>query len=217
MPMDFYKFFESPFIYGLTQKLNPFTVSLIARMVIDEVRASGQAVLDVGCGIGTRRKLFPESQYVGVDINPDYVVYANRKYGGGFEVMDAGRLAFPDDSFDHVVSCAVCHHLDDATASSMFKESLRVVKPTGALHIFDAILPISQPAPVKRLIFENDRGRHQRTLGQMVALAARAGKIVNMDVRRSLLHDICYIRISQFSDAAERCAVNANLATSTDR
>lgn len=217
MPMDFYKFFESPLIFGLTQKLNPFSVSLIARMVIDEVPARGQTVLDVGCGIGTRRELFPESQYVGIDINPDYVAHANRKYGGGFEVMDAGRLDFSDDSFDHVVSCAVCHHLDDATASSMFKESLRVVKPSGALHIFDAVLPISQPAPVKRLIFENDRGRHQRTLRQMVALAAKAGKIVNMDVRRSLLHDICYIRISQFSDAVERRAVDADLAPFTDR
>jgi SAM-dependent methyltransferase len=164
--MNIHQFFEDPRIYGLTQKLNPFSVSLMSGLVVEHVRArDGEAILDIGSGLGTRRELFPATNYTGIDNNPDYIQLASRVWGSGFYVMDAGRLEFPDASFDHAMSIAVCHHLDDATLSSMVREA-------GALHIVDPVLPVSRHAPVKTLVFESDRGRHQRTLTQMAELLA---------------------------------------------
>src|SRR3954466_11229463 len=99
--MDFHKFFESPRVYEYTQKLNPFTVSLYAEMAANQVEVEqGNTILDIGSGLGTIRGLFPNARYTGVDINANYIARANRVYGGGFQVMDAGRLDFPDASFD---------------------------------------------------------------------------------------------------------------------
>jgi ubiquinone/menaquinone biosynthesis C-methylase UbiE len=115
--------------------------------------------------------------------------------------MDAGRLDFPDASFDHAISIAVCHHLDDATLTKMVSEALRVVKPEGALHIVDPVLPVSSFAPIKRLIFENDRGQHQRTLETMARTLARVARIESLDLRRGLLHDVCYFRLARASES----------------
>lgn len=196
--MNLYKLFENPRVYGYTQKLNPFTVSLYAALATDHVMLQpGQTILDIGSGLGVHRTLFPGAEYTGIDINPDYVAHARRTYGDGFGVMDAGRLEFPDASFDHAISIAVCHHLDDATLTEMVSEALRIVKPNGALHIVDPVLPVSSFAPVKRLIFENDRGRHQRTLETMARTLARVARIESLDLRRGLLHDVCYFRLAR--------------------
>ena len=195
--MNIHQFFEDPRVYGLTQKLNPFSVSLMTSLVVEHVRArDGEAVLDIGSGLGTRRKLFPAASFTGIDNNPAYIEYASRVWGSGFRVMDAGRLEFPDASFDHAMSIAVCHHLDDATLTSMVREALRVVRTGGALHIIDPVLPVSRHAFVKRLVFESDRGRHQRTLTQMAELLAAIAHIAGVDLRRGLLHDVCYFRLS---------------------
>jgi SAM-dependent methyltransferase len=194
--MNLYGFFENPLVYEFSQRLNPFTVSLYAEMAVHQVRAEcGDSILDIGSGLGMGRRLFPKLRYTGIDINPKYIAYANRVHGGGFQVMDAGCLEFVEATFDHAISIAVCHHLDDETLSAMIQEGLRVVKPTGALHIIDPVLPVSRLAPLKRLIFENDRGRHQRTVQEMATLLARTGRITSIDLRRGFLHDVCYFRL----------------------
>jgi SAM-dependent methyltransferase len=197
MTMSIHRFFEDPRVYGLTQKLNPFSVSLISKLIVEHVPAQGgETILDIGSGVGTRRKLFPNARYTGIDNNPAYIAHALRTWGDGFQVMDAGRLEFPDASFDHAMSIAVCHHLDDGTLSSMVREALRIVKPAGALHIVDAVLPASRRALLKRWVFESDRGRHQRTLAQMARLLAGVARVTSVDLRRGLLHDVCYFRLA---------------------
>jgi ubiquinone/menaquinone biosynthesis C-methylase UbiE len=199
--MNLYKFFENPWVYKFIQELAHSTVSLYAEMAVSHVGAeSNDTILDIGSGLGTNQRLFPKARYTGIDINPDYVAYANRMYGDGFRVMDAGRLDFPEASFDHAISIAVCHHLDDETLSAMVQKALRIVKPTGALHIIDPVLPPSRVAPFKQLIFKIDRGRHQRTLQQMEMLLAKTGRIVGMDFRRGSLHDVCYFRLVRAPD-----------------
>jgi ubiquinone/menaquinone biosynthesis C-methylase UbiE len=195
-----HQLFEHPRVYGLTQKLNPFSVSLMSKLIVEHVPAlSGETILDIGSGVGTRRKLFPNAKYTGIDHNPAYIDHALRIWGGGFQVMDAGRLDFPDASFDHAMSIAVCHHLDDATLSSMVREALRIVKQEGALHIIDAVLPASPRALLKKWVFESDRGRHQRTLAEMAKLLAGLARVTNVDLRCGLLHDVCYFRLASLS------------------
>jgi SAM-dependent methyltransferase len=190
------KLLENPVVYKLNQLINPWTVRLCAELATTNISgAPGHSILDIGSGIGARRYLFPQANYIGIDINPDYVDYANKAHGGGFHTMDAGALTFAEGSVDDAMAIAVCHHLDDQIFSSMVTEALRIVKPGGALHIIDAILPVSSVAPVKRFVFMSDRGRHQRTVSQMAALIASLGRISNLDVRRSPLHDVCYFRI----------------------
>jgi SAM-dependent methyltransferase len=188
---------EDPQVFGFTQKLNPMTTRLYRKLLMTHVVHPRLAsVLDIGCGIGAHRPLFTSQQYTGIDINPDYVSMARKTYGDLFQVMDAGQLDFADDTFDAVFTAATCHHLADHAVEGMVREALRVVKPGGALHLIDPIVPTSQRALVKRAMFASDRGRHQRTIRQLTEIVARQARIAVVDVRASVLHDVCYIRVA---------------------
>ena len=189
---------EHPRVFGLTQKLNPMTVRLYLRLVRDHVCvADGGSVLDVGCGVGVHRPLFSTVRYLGIDVNPAYIRAAKVAYGEDlFRVMDAGALQLADATFDAVFTVATCHHLDDCRVKSMVGHALRVLKPGGALHVIDPVLPVSTRAVVKRLIFRHDRGRFQRTVAQLTTLLSAQARVSCVDVRSGVLHDVFYARLT---------------------
>jgi ubiquinone/menaquinone biosynthesis C-methylase UbiE len=115
--------------------------------------------------------------------------------------MDASRLGFGDDVFDGAICIATLHHLTDDLVRSMIKEALRVVAPGGALHIIDPVLPLDPRARLKRLVFENDRGRFQRTVSELTGLVGAEGLVAQQDLHRGVLHDVAYFRIQRRPDA----------------
>lgn len=195
--MSLYTLLEDPRVFGLTQKLNPMTVRVYRRLLhAHVVESRARSVLDIGCGIGAHRPFFPTQRYTGIDINPAYVSMAVNAYDEGFHVMDARRLQFADATFDTAFTIATCHHLDDTTVVSMVREALRVVAPGGAFHIIEPVIPVSPRAVVKRMLFASDRGRHQRTIQQLIDLVTRVGRIRSFDLHAGVLHDVCYIRLT---------------------
>jgi ubiquinone/menaquinone biosynthesis C-methylase UbiE len=96
-------------------------------------------ILDAGCGSGSMAGLLaakcPEARVVGVDIRPDYVVYAQeraQREGLGnlsFEPGDVFHLPFPDASFDLVWSKYVLQWVKDPAAA--VAEMRRVTAPDG--------------------------------------------------------------------------------------
>ncbi|KAI3432388.1 hypothetical protein D9Q98_003944 [Chlorella vulgaris] len=100
-------------------------------------------ILDVGCGIGgTSRYLaakFPESSVTGITLSPSQVkrgtsLAAERGLGNvNFQVMDALKMSFPDNSFDMVWACESGEHMPDKKA--YVDEMVRVLKPGGTLVI----------------------------------------------------------------------------------
>jgi SAM-dependent methyltransferase len=170
--MDIRNLFDNPTVFALSQRLIPFTPMVCEDLIRRQIVApAGAKVLDIGCGVGSHRRFFPGAEYVGIDINSDYVTRATRLHGGDFRTMDATRLEFRDASFDLTLCVAAFHHLSDEQASAAIRESFRVVKPGGMVHIIDAVLPADPEAWFKRWFFNNDRGRFQRTEDQMRDLA----------------------------------------------
>lgn len=102
--------------------------------------ASGR-VLDVACGTGTNFPFVPESaDLVGVDLSPGMLAHARETLAdlgrdGDLYRMDAQRLAFPDDSFDTVVSALSTCTFPDPVAA--LDEMARVCKPDGSVHLFE--------------------------------------------------------------------------------
>jgi len=102
--------------------------------------ASGR-VLDVACGTGTNFRYLPDTaQLVGVDISDEMVAAARAELdalrrGGTVYRMDAGALAFPDDSFDTVVSAlSTCTFPDPHAAIT---EMARVCRPDGRVLLLE--------------------------------------------------------------------------------
>jgi SAM-dependent methyltransferase len=180
--------------YKLSQLLG-FPTTQRYRAFVRQYVAQGleRRVLEIGCGVGSSRRLFLGS-YTGVDINPDYVRMASRKYGGNFYVIDAGQMPFDADSFDDAVSIATAHHLSDAQLTNMVSKAVIVAS---RLHIIDPILPLSASSYFKRTWFRMDRGRFTRTLDQLCNIVDRCAHIEHCDAITGPLHDVCYIRASR--------------------
>ncbi len=94
------------------------------------------AILDIGCGLGgLAEQVKACKEFVGVDLSEVAVHDAIRRYGHRpgyrFLQMDAGKLDFPDATFDVVAAREVLEHLPDPAAC--VAEAFRVLKPGGAI------------------------------------------------------------------------------------
>jgi 2-polyprenyl-3-methyl-5-hydroxy-6-metoxy-1,4-benzoquinol methylase len=95
----------------------------------------GKQILDIACGEGYGSKMLADaaSRVVGVDICPDVIAHASRKYGDGdkleFKVGSCISIPLPDHCVDGVVSFETLEHL--AEQEEMLGEVKRVLRPGG--------------------------------------------------------------------------------------
>lgn len=103
-------------------------------------------VLDVGCGTGTLpvlvKRLHPSVEVVGLDPDPKALARGRRKAqrAAVFVQFDQGfsdGLPYPEASFDRVFSSFMFHHLESEDREKMLRETGRVLKPEGSLHMVD--------------------------------------------------------------------------------
>jgi ubiquinone/menaquinone biosynthesis C-methylase UbiE len=101
-------------------------------------------VVDIGCGPGylaagiSRR--YPDAKVIGLDNNNEMINIARHTWQRELyriEFIKANALALPlaDDTVDFIVSSLSLHHWADAT--TVFRETRRVLKPGGRFLIFD--------------------------------------------------------------------------------
>jgi SAM-dependent methyltransferase len=147
-----YRTWQAPFA---SAKLRPF----LARGGVSRTRR----VLDVGCGPGTNAPVFASCDYVGIDINPEYIRTASSHHRGRFVVGDvADERVLPDEHFDCVFANSLMHHLDDGVVRSLLRRMSRLTTPDGSVHVLDLVLP--ERASAARTMARLDRGRFARPL-----------------------------------------------------
>ncbi len=105
----------------------------------------GKRVLDIGCGIGGPAFFLVRNcgaSVVGTDLEPQLIELAKqraKKHGleakTEFQLVEAGPLGFPDESFDFVMSSGAFTQISNKL--EMFKEVLRVLKPGGVVSCYD--------------------------------------------------------------------------------
>jgi ubiquinone/menaquinone biosynthesis C-methylase UbiE len=107
----------------------------------------GETVLDVGCGTGTlallaKQRVGAAGRVTGVDPSAQMIARARRKaarrgLGAHFEIAAVEQLAFPDRSFDVVLSTYMMHVLTDDLKRQGLAEIRRVLKSGGRLLVVD--------------------------------------------------------------------------------
>lgn len=135
--------------------------------------ASGQRVLDIGCGPADILSYLPAVDYLGFDPNPNYIHTARQRYGtqGRFEVGGLERLAtLGEAEFDLIQSLGVLHHMDDDLAQSLFQAAAPLLGMGGRLVTADAVL-LPRQRWASRLLVTNDRGQNVRNPEGYLALA----------------------------------------------
>ncbi len=152
---------SSPRVYQLWQA--PFADRKLAPILSSLAAAAPRRVLDVACGPGTNAKYFRGGEYVGVDINEEYVRYARRRYGCRFVAADVVTSPLPDaTTYDCILVNSFLHHLDDAGVRTVLLKLRELVAPDGAIHLFELVLP-DRGGPA-RWLARWDRGKHARPL-----------------------------------------------------
>ena len=133
--------------------LGPFLARIAADVAA--VAPDGARVLEVGCGPGhlATRLAHHGFDVTGLDLDPAMIARARANTSragnrGGrqpsFLVGDVASLAFPDGSFDLVVSTLSMHHWADPAAG--LAEIGRVLRPGGRALIWD-FRPGARPHP----------------------------------------------------------------------
>lgn len=99
---------------------------------------TGRQVVDAACGEGYGSAMLSHwaASVIGVDIDPEAVAHAKRRYQAGnldFRCADCTELPLADDSADVVVSFETLEHL--AAQDQLLAEFRRVLRPNGFLLI----------------------------------------------------------------------------------
>ncbi len=136
----------------------------------------GDRLLDVCCGTGEFAPIVATPDlaldYLGVDLNAQYIAYARERYGAvagrRFEAADATQLRLPPASFDRAIFANSLHHFPDALAAGILREVARVLRPGGRLVLIDMVG--DDPRPIRRFFLDRDRGAYRRPLAAQLAL-----------------------------------------------
>jgi SAM-dependent methyltransferase len=176
------RWLKVPSLYNLFQGVVGGN-ALRRRIIRKHVRATpGDKVIDIGCGPAQVLQSIPDVEYLGFDIDPDYIAFARWTYGdkGTFVVGNTQSLR-GDSRFkdaDIVIAVSVLHHLDDEEAVDCIRFAYDALKRGGRLICHDACWIPNQGA-FSKWIMSRDRGQNIRTEQQFRQLTENVFKNVH--------------------------------------
>ncbi len=154
---------EQPWVYRAWQA--PFADQKFAPIRAHNDLRRARKVLDIGCGPGTNAKYFAHSDYLGVDINPEYIAYARQRYQREFIAADVRSYHPPANArFDFVLVNSFLHHLDSDDVISILSHANMVLSEHGCVHILELVMPPARS--VSQWLARLDRGQFTRSLAE---------------------------------------------------
>jgi SAM-dependent methyltransferase len=98
-------------VYSLWQA--PFARQKFAPILKETNLSAVRKVLYVGCGPGTNTAFFTVNEYLGLDIKPNYIESAKKKYQREFLVAGVKTYVdIPKTESDFVLINSFVHHID---------------------------------------------------------------------------------------------------------
>jgi SAM-dependent methyltransferase len=151
---------------------------------------AGEKVLDIGCGPADVLEYLSEVDYLGLDISPEYISAAKRRFGarGRFLCGDVGMATIEREqgTFHLAMATGVLHHLDDERANKLFTLARVALSPTGRLITYDGCFVPGQSS-IARWMLRHDRGKFVRSREQYLKLASNHFATVSSQLRQDLL------------------------------
>jgi SAM-dependent methyltransferase len=165
----FERLLEQPYVYYVWQA--PFARSKFAPVDRALQHRPARRVLDVGCGPGTNASRFDGADYVGVDINEEYLQMARARWRGLFVRADIATADLTSlGRFDTVIVNSFLHPLPDPAVTRVLSAIRRVLTADGRVHVLELVRPDrwSLAAIMARL----DRGKYARSVAEWHGLLA---------------------------------------------
>lgn len=187
----FKRVLELPGVYALFKEL--ISPSSGRQAFVDEFVPvfPGARLLDIGCGGGWVLEHLPSSvEYVGYDLNPQYVRSAQERFGprGRFFCADitSGGAPQVEGEFNVILALGLLHHLNDAEATRLCQSVHAQLKPGGVFVTFDGVY-VPEQSSVARFIISRDRGQAVRTPEGYLGLVEGLFSEVRRQTRTDLL------------------------------
>jgi SAM-dependent methyltransferase len=155
---------ESPLGYRLWSKplSSPKNEAISALLLkIDNKKAR---ILDIGCGPGTNSHLFEAYDYLGLDLNPEYIESAKKKFPLlSFQVADAANLKIENGKFDIILINSLMHHLSDNECKSLMQGVLPILSEDSVIIVQEPLIP-NKNQKLMELMMKQDRGDYFRSI-----------------------------------------------------
>jgi SAM-dependent methyltransferase len=152
---------EHPWVYATWQA--PFASQKFAPVERGLEGRAPRRVLDVGCGPGINARRFAGADYVGVDINDDYLAIARSKYRGRFVQADLEHADLSSlGQFDMILINSFLHHVPDPAVHRILGQLEALLEAGGRVHILELVRPAH--LSLARVMARLDRGRYARPL-----------------------------------------------------
>lgn len=183
------RFLALPVVYRLFSNLLGAHRSRI-ECVAEYIRPkASDRVLDCGCGPADLLEYLPDVDYVGIDIDADYIAEARSRFGdrATFRLGSLGMETMTEEAhYDLVLAWGVLHHLADEQVREFMSLARRSLKPTGRLVTLDPCYTEGQ-SRVARYLLDRDRGQHVRSLEEWPHLVRPTFPSAAFHVRHDLL------------------------------
>ena len=118
------------------------SITLLGHRVCAGLRrfdASGNLVLDIGCGSGIHFRYIRNANFIGIDSMPEMIERSKRNlsdHRGSILEMDLYQIALPNHSVDSIIASGILEHLDKLEGALV--EIDRVLKVRGELIVLQA-------------------------------------------------------------------------------
>lgn len=189
------RLFGIPIVYSKFQKwAGGQHLDILARDYI--MSTSTSKILDVGCGPADIVGHIEYGEYVGLDLNPNYILKAQSKLypNTTFICADLDQLhSYNFGLFDQIMLLGVLHHLSDSQILNLLQTLTKHLAVNGKLVTCDPAIESGQ-SRLARFLVTHDRGKFVRSAFRYHALIEQSFKVKSSDIR----HDTLRVASTQF-------------------
>jgi ubiquinone/menaquinone biosynthesis C-methylase UbiE len=171
----------------------PFYDTIVKLFGIDQARKElidqaaiqpDHRVLDIGCGTGSLvaliKCLHPNVEAVGIDPDPKALGRARRRAAAAeasiqLDLGFSDELPYPEASYDRIFSTLMFHHLQLAEKEKTLRETRRVLKPGGFIHLLDFGGPESRRDGFLANLLHSSHLLKDNFDGRIITLMTQAG------------------------------------------
>lgn len=150
----------------------------------------GAKILDIGCGTAVLLQHLPKNvEYVGYDLNEQYIESAREKYGdrGTFVCAKVDSSVLEErwlNYFDIINVHGLLHHLTDEQSEDLFQSAKQYLKKGGYMVTADPVYFEGQ-SKFARWITSRDRGQNVRNVEGYVQLAQKYFSKVKFHIKHN--------------------------------
>jgi ubiquinone/menaquinone biosynthesis C-methylase UbiE len=115
-------------------------------VLLAQIPSPPKDILDLGCGVGMStfvlKSSYPYATITGLDLSPYFLAIAQYRSREQHQPVrwlhrPAEDTQCPDQSFDLISICLVCHELPRQVTQQIFAEARRLLRPHGHLALMD--------------------------------------------------------------------------------